>query len=458
MAKRARSRSPQSTDAQAEGPLAEPPVSPENGVSPRGDGNTTGRFIVVFADQPARTAAAMTSVLRAGGCRRVETARRFESHPADLVGVMDSVDATILDDLGIAILPTGSPQVASLQSVAAADSSQIVSIEPEGFCYADGNVSSDYLRGFRDAADRLLSASLESSGGSDSGLEASVAAAFGDTSTLTWGLQATRVSTSRYTGQGIKVAVLDTGFDFQHRDFQGRVIVSQSFVPGQSVQDRHGHGTHCAGTVCGPQVPAGTARRYGCASQASLHVGKVLGDDGRGQDSWILAGMQWAIQNGCAIISMSLGSQRPPMQAYEHAGQRALAAGSLVIAATGNDSQRPYWIAPAGTPANVPSILAVAALDSAFRVASFSNGSGTQAGTRVDISGPGVGVYSAVPGGYGFKNGTSMATLHVAGIAALWAQATGLRGAALYQRIASNARPLSLPVTDVGFGLAQAPQ
>jgi len=434
------------------------------------DGNSTGRFIVVFADTPARTTAAMTSVLRASGCRRVETSGHLASHPADIVSVMDTVDATILDDLGIAILPSGSPQLSMLQSVAAADSSSIVSVEPEGICYADGALTSDYLRGFRDAASHLLEASLETQESDESGASA---VGLADTATSTWGLSATRVNTSRFSGQGVSVAILDTGFDLQHRDFRGRTIVSSSFVPGQIVQDRHSHGTHCAGTACGPQTPAGTSRRYGCAPQASLHVGKVLCDQdmvvnfqgqpirirsGGGLDSWILAGMQWAIQQRCAIISMSLSSQRPAMQAYELAGQRALAAGCLVIAAAGNDSSRPYRILPAGTPANVPSILAVAALDSGLRVASFSNGSGTQAGTRVDISGPGVGVYSAVPGGYGFKNGTSMATPHVAGIAALWAQATGLRGAALYQRIASNARPLSLPVTDVGFGLVQAPQ
>lgn len=474
MAKRARSSRPQSADVQPTGPLAEPTVPPADGVGgPATDGNSTGRFIVVFADTPARTTEAMTSVLRASGCRRVETAGHLASHPADIVSVMDTVDATILDDLGIAILPSGSPQLSALQSVAAADSSSIVSVEPEGFCYADGTVSSEYLRGFRDAASHLLDASQEipAIGAPETG--AAATAGFADTATMTWGLQATRVNTSRYTGQGVSVAILDTGFDLRHRDFQGRTIVSASFVPGQTVQDRHGHGTHCAGTACGPQSPAGTSRRYGCAPLASLHVGKVLCDQdmtvivqgqriqvrsGGGLDSWILSGMQWAIHQRCAIISMSLGSQRPPMQAYELAGQRALAAGSLVVAATGNDSQRPYWIAPAGTPANVPSILAVGGLDTALGMYQRSNGSGTQPGTKVDITGPGVSVYSAVPGSYNWLSGTSMATPHVAGIAALWAQATGLRGAALYQRVASNARPLSLPVTDVGFGLVQAPQ
>lgn len=171
--------------------------------------------------------------------------------------------------------------------------------------------------------------------------------------------------------------------------------------------------------------------------------------------------MDWAVANGCEVISMSLRSIGPASAAYEAAGRRALNAGCLVIAAAGNDSARPGRIAPVGRPANSESVMAVAALDNRLRLAPFSNGGTANGGGKIDIAGPGVTIFSTAPGGTTLvaKDGTSMATPHVAGIAALFAEARpAARGLALKALLTQTARALSLPATAIGSGLVQAPQ
>jgi subtilisin len=259
---------------------------------------------------------------------------------------------------------------------------------------------------------------------------------------------------SQFSGAGIKVAILDTGFDFQHPDFEGRALMQQSFIPGQTPQDGEGHGTHTTGTACGPRGPMGVPR-YGTAFGAQIFVGKVLSNTGRGTTATVLAGMNWAVANRCHVISMSVVADGvPPQAAYTQAGQAALNAGCLMIAAAGNASRRPGHIAPTGAPGNSPTIMSVAALDANLQVADFSSGG------KVEIAGPGVNVFSSLPlpQRYGTESGTSMATPHVAGAAALWAQSSaGLRGQSLWNALVQHARRLPLPVTDVGVGLVQCP-
>jgi subtilisin family serine protease len=289
-----------------------------------------------------------------------------------------------------------------------------------------------------------------------------------DESSFTWGLQVTKAATSRFSGRGMRVAVLDTGLDLGHPDFTGRNVVSRSFIPNQTVQDEAGHGTHCIGTACGPRSPfrvPGRPPSYGCASNCDIFAGKVLSNQGSGATAGIIAGMQWAIANGCQVISMSLGrtirlDEKGFNPAYEQVAQVGLQRGTLTIAAAGNDSVRPTRIHPVGEPANSPSILAVGALDESLLPASFSCGGLFLPHGAVNIAGPGVNIHSSFPRPILYRRlqGTSMATPHVAGIAALWAEANGLfRGVALGRQLLHSARRLPLPPRDIGAGLVQAP-
>jgi subtilisin len=325
--------------------------------------------------------------------------------------------------------------------------------------------SREFLEGYRAAVTNLL----EKLPVADLPVLAEAAAltAF-DESQFTWGLQVSKAATSRLSGRGIKVAVLDTGLDLGHPDFAGRNIVSRSFVLGQAVQDGNGHGTHCIGTACGPRAPFSTVSRtpsFGCASNCDIFAGKVLNNQGSGTTAGILAGMQWAIASGCQVISMSLGrtirlDEKGYNPAYEQVARVALLRNTLIIAAAGNDSSRPGLIFPVGEPANSPSILAVGAIDQSLRPASFSNGGLNLPHGAVNIAGPGVNIHSSFPRPILYRRlqGTSMATPHVAGIAALWAEANSIfRGAALGRQLLHSARWLPLPSRDVGAGLVQAP-
>jgi subtilisin family serine protease len=280
----------------------------------------------------------------------------------------------------------------------------------------------------------------------------------------TWGLHSTRVDTSTYSGAGVRICVLDSGIELDHPDI--RVTLARSFTTIADVRDRIGHGTHCAGTIAGARVPS-RGERYGIACDARLFVGKVFdtAEDLDGSaDARLIRGIEWAVEQRCDIVSMSFGVAPDVAfsQAFERVARNAVDEGTLLIASAGNDSQRlqdPPLRQPVSHPANCPSILAVGAIDEDLDVVISSNAGLHSHGGAIDLVAPGANIHSAwtAPAFYARRHGTSMAVPFVAGIAALWAEATGLRGRALSRVLLENTRPLALPVEDVGRGLVQAP-
>ncbi|MFD6176488.1 MULTISPECIES: S8 family serine peptidase [unclassified Isoptericola] len=259
-------------------------------------------------------------------------------------------------------------------------------------------------------------------------------------------------------GSGVRVAVLDTGYDQQHPDLAGQVVESRSFVPASAgtIQDGSGHGTHTASTVAGTGA-ASDGRYAGMAPGADLLVGKVLGDDGSGLTSGILAGMQWAVDEGADVVSMSLGDSSatacvgPDVDLVEELSDEAL----FVIAA-GNEGLR----GQVSTPGCAPSALTVGAVDRDDATAYFSSRGPSVGGAaaKPDIASQGVEVVAARTGGgsdlpYVAMSGTSMATPHVAGGAALVQQAhPDWTPVQVKDALTSSAAATDAPVLEQGAG------
>ncbi|MEU0744595.1 S8 family serine peptidase [Streptomyces sp. NPDC006134] len=257
-------------------------------------------------------------------------------------------------------------------------------------------------------------------------------------------------------GKGVKLAVLDTGYDSGHPDLAGRVVAARNFTTSGDTGDRQGHGTHTASTAAGSGA-AGDGRYTGEAPGADLLIGKVLGDDGYGQDSWIIAGMQWAVDQGAKVVSMSLGSdggtacQGPSVDAV-----KALSGRALFVIAAGNAGAR----GTVSTPGCAPEALTVAAADRDGTTAPFSSRGPAVGGheAKPDLSAPGVDVVAARAGGRGDRayvtmSGTSMATPHVAGAAAILAQAApDLTPDRMKRTLMSAAGDTDAPVTEQGAG------
>ena len=228
-----------------------------------------------------------------------------------------------------------------------------------------------------------------------------------------------------YQGKGVTVAVLDTGVDAEHPDLAGTVTDTKSFVPGENMDDIRGHGTHVSSTIAGTGA-ASNGRYKGVAPKANLIVGKVLGNDGFGQDSWIIDGMEWASHNA-KVINMSLGSQEPsdgtdPMaQSLDELSDQT---GALFVVAAGNSGAEQTI----GSPGSADAALTIGAVDKSDKLAWFTS-QGPRIGDmaiKPDLAAPGDQITAARShlmdegsGYYVTMSGTSMATPHVAGAAAI---------------------------------------
>ncbi|MFJ5196882.1 S8 family serine peptidase [Streptomyces sp. NPDC088394] len=267
------------------------------------------------------------------------------------------------------------------------------------------------------------------------------------------------------TGKGVKVAVLDTGVDLTHPDLKDRVGETRSFIEGQEVADRNGHGTHVSSTVGGSGA-ASDGKEKGVAPGATLAVGKVLNDQGSGTESQIIAGMEWAAKDVHAkIVSMSLGSSQgsdgtdPMAQAVNTLSEDT---GTLFVIAAGNA----YSPGTIGSPGAADSALTIGAVDSADRRAPFSS-QGPRFGDgalKPDLSAPGVDILAARSqlvsgsGPYTSKSGTSMATPHVAGVAALLAEKhPDWSGQQLKDGLMSTSKQISGTSYEVGAGRVDVP-
>jgi subtilisin family serine protease len=272
-----------------------------------------------------------------------------------------------------------------------------------------------------------------------------------------------------YTGQGVTVAVLDTGWDQNHPDLQGVVTQAQDFTGSASgVQDKFGHGTHVSSIIAGSGAASGGVAK-GVAPNAKIAMGKVCTDDGACAWSAILAGIDWAVNTVHAkVVNMSLGG-------YNEIGSDPLEnavngytvyAGTLFVVAAGNSGSAAGTI---NTPGSAQFALTVGAVDATNTIAAFSGrGSSVEHFAKPDVVAPGVQIVAAraagtsmgspVDANYTAASGTSMATPHVAGVAALLAQEhPGVAGIYLKGAITGSAVPISgLTTHDQGYGLTNA--
>lgn len=310
-----------------------------------------------------------------------------------------------------------------------------------------------------------------------------------ETGPIAWGVQAVQADTSPQSGSGVVVAVLDSGIDGTHPAFTGVELVQRNFTQSPD-HDESGHGTHCAGIIFGRDVQ-GTRIGIARGIRRAL-IGKVIGE---GQNTLMIpSAILWALQNGAQIISMSLGIDfaryaasledegLPKAIAISRAleGYRAnvrlldsmvrqvnaASRAALIVAAAGNESRTdvdPRFEAGLSLPAACEGVLSVAAVGrhpDGLAIAPFSN-------TGALICAPGVDIVSAAPGaGLASRSGTSMATPHVAGVAALWAERLSVTGMLstpiLLGRLTGMAQSRHLrqstDMQDFGAGLVTAPQ
>ncbi|MEU4483686.1 S8 family peptidase [Streptomyces purpurascens] len=238
-----------------------------------------------------------------------------------------------------------------------------------------------------------------------------------------------------YDGKGVKIAVLDTGVDATHADLKGQVIGAKNFTTSPDTTDKVGHGTHVASIAAGTGAKSG-GKYKGVAPGAKILNGKVLDDGGFGSDSEVLAGIEWAAAEGADVVNMSLGGGDTPAIDPLEAAVNKLSEekGILFAIAAGNEGD--FGEQTIGSPGSAAAALTVGAVDDKDVLADFSSrGPGLDGALKPDVTAPGVDITAAAapgsqiaqevgenPAGYMSISGTSMATPHVAGAAAILKQ------------------------------------
>lgn len=278
-------------------------------------------------------------------------------------------------------------------------------------------------------------------------------------------IQAPRLWDEGLTGQGVRIAIVDTGIDAQHPDFAGRIMATANFT-NEGPEDGNGHGTHCASIAAGSG--AASANKYrGVAPQASIYAAKVLRTNGEGMMSDVMAGVEWAVEQGVQVISLSLGGPGPcdGKDALCETCEAAMERGIVVCVAAGNDGPGAYTV---GSPGCADKLITIGATDDNDRIASFSSRGPTSDGrVKPDIVFPGVDIVAARAKGtsmgmpvdnyYTSASGTSMATPHAAGACALMLQAEpNLTPGQIKARLMATAVDLGEKANIQGRGRADA--
>jgi subtilisin family serine protease len=225
---------------------------------------------------------------------------------------------------------------------------------------------------------------------------------------VTWNIERVGATSSWAisTGDPVKVGVIDTGIDLKHPDLQANIKGGYNAInPLKSPNDDNGHGTHVAGIIAALNNSMGVV---GVGPNIDIYAIKVLNAAGTGFLSDVIEGLDWAVANGMQVVNMSLGTSQD-VQSFHDAILNAYNAGVTIVAAAGNSG------GAVSCPASYPEVIAVSATDQNNQIASWSS-----RGPEVDLAAPGVNIYSTYKGrSYATLSGTSMATPHVTGAAAL---------------------------------------
>jgi subtilisin family serine protease len=266
------------------------------------------------------------------------------------------------------------------------------------------------------------------------------------------------------TGKDIKVGIVDTGIDPDHPDFVGRIAQMKDFT-GQGSNDNHGHGTHVAGIVGGAGA-ASNGKYRGVAPDCTYYTAKVLRGDGSGNTSDVMAGVEWAVQQGVQVINLSLGSDGAcdGTDALSVTCDAAIDKGIVVCVAAGNAGPGASTV---GSPGCAKKVITIGATTKTDQVADFSSRGPTSdnrakpdlcfpGGSIISCRAKGTAMGSVINDSYTQASGTSMATPHAAGACALLLQAKpGLAPQQIKDILMNTAKNLNLDANTQGTGRAQ---